>query len=436
MLRKFLAGLLLWSPLFTFGQYLPNAENLKNRDQFQDDKFGMFIHWGIYANLAEGEWAMRNRGIPVSNYERLAGYFNPIRFDAEQWVLLAKNAGMRYITFTSRHHDGFSMFASRHSDFNIVKATPFGKDIVAELAKACKKHGLKLFLYYSHLDWRHPDYFPRANTSLNANGVDWTGRPKNGNWANYLQFMNLQLEELLTNYGEIGGIWFDGWWDKKDADWKLQEQYQLIHRLQPGCLVGNNHHQALKEGEDFQMFEKDLPGQNTTGFSGESEIGQLPLEMCETMNGSWGYNIKDTKFKSTRTLIQLLVKNAGFGSNFLLNVGPQPDGMIQEEFADTLAKVGQWMKIYGETIYGTRKSEYPNQAWGVVLKKGTNHLIHVLESNNQSSILVPGWKNKPRTVREWKSGKPIKFEYSPLGLVIDLNRADRQEPDYILQIEP
>jgi len=427
---------LLHAVTFAQAEYVPTKENLENRKTFQDNKFGLFIHWGVYSTLADGEWVMRHRDIPVSQYEKLPPYFNPIGFDAEAWVLMAKNAGMKYITFTSRHHDGFAMFDSKVSDYNVAQKTPYKKDIVAELSKACKKYGMQLFLYYSHLDWHHNDYFPRSNTSINKGGQDWSGRPPSGNWSNYLKYMNGQLAELLTNYGTIGGIWFDGWWDNKEADWKLKEQYELIHKLQPGCLIGNNHHQSPKLGEDFQMFEKDLPGHNTTGFA-ESDVtfGSLPIEMCETMNNSWGYNLKDRKFKSSKFIVQLLVKNAGYNSNLLLNVGPQPDGRIMPENIDTLKKVGSWLAQYGTSIYGTRGGIFPIQQWGVIVKKEQTHYIHVLEMPTAGKLFIPGWPGKPKRVTPFIGNKKIPFKVMPEGLLLDLAGLNFDGIDLVLTVQ-
>jgi alpha-L-fucosidase len=246
--------------------------------------------------------------------------------------------------------------------------------------------------------------------------------------------MNDQLTELLTNYGEIGGIWFDGWWDKKDADWQLEKQYELIHQIQPGCLVGNNHHLAPKSGEDFQMFEKDLPGHNTTGFSGESQIGNLPLEMCETMNGSWGYRITDKKFKSSKDLIHLLVKNAGYNSNFLLNVGPQPDGLIQQEFIDTLAKIGNWMNKNGNSIYGTRGGVYPVQDWGVVTKKDNMHYIHIIKMPTGNRLFLGAWPQKPKSVKLFSNGRSLPFKHTSDGLLLMLDPKDFDGIDMIVEV--
>jgi alpha-L-fucosidase len=280
------------APLSAQSQETVPSERLAAREWYRDAKFGLFIHWGVYSLLGNGEWVMHNRGIRVPEYEWLASTFNPVRFDAEEWVLLAKAAGMRYITITSRHHDGFSMFGSRVSRYNVVDWTPFRRDPLKELAEACRRHGLKLFFYYSQLDWHHPDYWPRGETGRT------TGRADAGSWDRYLDFMDAQLEELLTGYGPLGGIWFDGMWDKPQAPWRLDRTYALIHRLQPAALIIPNHHKAPLPGEDVQTFEQDLPGANTAGFN-TSEIGSLPLETSLTMNGSWGFNVTD-RFSSRR----------------------------------------------------------------------------------------------------------------------------------------
>src|SRR5437773_2537843 len=205
--------------------YRPGAANLAAREWFEDARFGLFVHWGVYSVLGDGEWVMNNRRIPIADYEKLPAQFNPTAFDPAEWVALAKSAGMKYITITSKHHDGFAMFDSRISDYNIVARTPYRKDVLKALAEECRRQGLKIFFYYSQLDWHHPDYFPRGRTGRDA------GRPEQGEWPRYIEYMNGQLRELLTRYGDVGGIWFDGMWDKPDAPWQLDSTYGLIHRL-------------------------------------------------------------------------------------------------------------------------------------------------------------------------------------------------------------
>ena len=272
---------------------------------FEDARFGLFVHWGVYSLLGKGEWVMNNDKIPIAEYEKLPPRFNPVKFDADEWVKLAKAAGMKYITITSKHHDGFCMYDSKLTAYDIVDATPYGKDPMKALAAACHKQGIKLFFYYSLLDWHHPDYFPRGKTG----GA--TGREDKGDWKSYVAYYQGQVRELCTNYGEIGGIWFDGWWDRPDADWDMAGTYRMIHELQPGALAGNNHHVAPLPGEDFQMFEQDLPGDNSAGFNQAGVAAHLPLETCLTMNQSWGYNARDTKYKTPEQVIHALVGAAG-----------------------------------------------------------------------------------------------------------------------------
>jgi alpha-L-fucosidase len=410
-------------------KYQPSPENLKNREWFENARFGLFIHWGVYSVLGDGEWVMNQQQIPIQAYEKLPAFFNPTAFDAKAWVQLAKAAGMKYITITSKHHDGFAMWDSKVSDYNIVKRTPYGKDVLAMLAEECRREGIKLFFYHSQLDWRHPDYFPRGNT-----GGDFTGRPQSGTWFSYLDYMDSQLTELLTNYGDVAGIWFDGMWDKKDADWRIAKTYGLIHKLQPGALVGSNHHRTPYPGEDFQMFEKDLPGHNTTGFSPEQTIGTLPKETCETINNSWGFNLKDNAHKSTKDIVQYLVKAAGYGANFLLNVGPMPNGKIQPEHEQRLKEVGQWLSRNGEAIYGTKQGPLTARDWGVTTQKGNKVYVHVLQWHDES-LTLPSWGKKIKSAKLFPSGTAVKFVENEFGVTLKVPRSSFQDFDTIVELE-
>lgn len=418
--------------------YTPTKENIAARANFQDNKFGMFIHWGPFSIQGDGEWVMQIRNILVKNYTRLEKFFNPIDFNAEQWVGIAKNAGMKYITLITRHHDGFSMWDTKFSDFNIMN-TPYHKDIVKLLADECHKQGIKLFLYYSLLDWRRDDY-----SYWTGNTGHGTGRTVHGNWDNYIQFMKNQLTELLTNYGEISGIWFDGYWDQLDnenhdnpkprVDWHFRELYDLIHKLQPQCLVGNNHHITPLPGEDFQMFEKDLPGGNTTGFGGAA-VSALPAETCETMNDSWGFNITDVKYKSVKQLIHYIVNVAGRNTNFLLNIGPMPNGEIQKEFIDTLAAIGKWMQQNGQSIYGTRGNAVPPQPWGVITSKDKTMYVHIINKTAEPYIFISSLKPKIVSAKILNSGKTISYKQQPEGTFIYLDNVPMDDIDTIIQLE-
>jgi alpha-L-fucosidase len=409
-------------------KYEPSAENLKNREWFKSARFGMFIHWGVYSVLGDGEWVMNIQQIPVKTYEKLPAFFNPTQFDPAAWVQMAKAAGMKYITITSKHHDGFAMWDSKVSDYNIVKRTPYGKDVLKMLAQECRKEGIKLFFYHSHLDWRHPDYFPRGNT-----GGKWTGRPESGDWYKYLDYMDAQLKELLTEYGDVAGIWFDGMWDKKDADWRLEKTYKLIHELQPGALVGNNHHVKPYEGEDFQMFEKDLPGHNTTGFSSEQHVSDLPKETCETINNSWGFSLKDNQHKNQKTLIQYLVKASGYGANLLLNVGPMPNGKIQQEHIEVLKQVGNWLQIHGTTVYETQGGPLSPREWGVTTQRGNTVYMHILQWQDES-LTIPSWGKKIVSVKLF-GGQPLKFSENEFGITIRIPKAVQNEIDTIVELK-
>ena len=409
--------------------YQPTEEILKAREDFADMGFGIFLHWGIYSMMGQGEWYL-NYGPTAKEYAKAAKGFYPADFDAAAWVKAIKDAGAKYICFTSRHHDGFSMWHTGQSDYNIVDATPFKRDVIKELADECHKQGIKLHLYYSHIDWTREDY-PWGRT-----GHD-TGRDSTKiDWPHYYDFMNRQLTELLTNYGEIGAIWFDGWWDHdEDAtpfDWQLPEQYAMIHRLQPSCLIGNNHHQTINPGEDIQIFERDVPGENSAGLSGQ-EVSRLPLETCQTMNGMWGYKIQDQNYKSVDDLIRLLVKTSSLGANLLLNIGPQPNGELPEAARERLKGIGEWMKANGEAFYGTRAADFPAQDWGVANRKGNKLYLHVLDQSNKE-ITVPTALKVKKAVA-FADKQPLKYKkLKGGGITLTLPDAPATV-DYIVELD-
>ena len=440
-MKKLIILLLFFTIVISNAQsgYIPSEENLKARKWFEEARFGLFIHWGVYSVLGDGEWVMNNQDISIKEYEKLPSFFNPTAFNAKEWVMMAKDAGMKYITITSRHHDGFSMFDSNATDYTIVKKSPYKKDILKLLAEECHKEGIKLFFYYSQLDWYRDDYFPRGRT---GNGIE--GRNE-GKWENYISFMKAQLTELLTNYGEIGGIWFDGQWDqhewdgkrfgKLNADFKLDEVYSLIHRLQPKALIGSNHHLAPNSGEDFQMFEKDLPGKGTKNFATSTDaIGNLPLEVCETINGSWGFNLKDRKHKSKKELIQYLVKAAGYGSNLLLNVGPMPNGKIQEEHINSLKEIGVWISKNGQTIYKTKKGPIEPSDEITSTRRGNKIYIHLMNSKRES-YFIPDFAFKIKKAIYFGTNSKVNYSNTKSGLTINVSKENRNDIDTIIEID-
>lgn len=420
-LKKKVPAFALWAlaamPLGVMAQpgYVPAPENVKNRLAFSQDRFGLFIHWGLYSQMADGEWVQYHQRIPAERYARLADNFNPTQFNAEAWVLMAKNAGMKYITITSKHHDGFCLWDSKLTSFDVVDATPYKKDIIKQMADACQKHGIKLCLYYSLLDWKHPDYYTQGDHY--ASKV--MGAKPGGDFSKYVDNMCGQLTELLTNYGPIHTIWFDGEWESLKAPWNFDKIYSTIHKAQPGTMIGNNHHRNVRPGEDFQMFEKDLPGANSHGWVSEAAaVANVPLEMCETMNDSWGFKIKDGKFKSTKYLVQLLVKSGGHNANLLLNVGPMGNGVIQKEFQDTLARIGQWLQVFGPTVYGTQGGA--TRTWGATTLTKEKVYVHLLKPED-NAVLVPlpaGFKVK--TAKVFRTGAPVKFTNTAEGLLLQV----------------
>lgn len=408
--------------------YIPSEAVKKSQKEFAADRFGIFIHWGIYSMFAQGEWYL-NSGIREDEYCKAAKGFYPADFNADEWVKAIKGSGARYVTFTSRHHDGFSMFKTAESDYNIVDGTPFKRDVLKELSEACAKEDIKLHLYYSHLDWKRTDY-PRGRTGR-YNGRD----SLNYNWDTYYKFMNNQLTELLTNYGPIRAIWFDGYWDHDEDsipfDWQLDKQYEMIHTLQPSCMVANNHHVNVIPGEDIQIFERDVPGENTAGLSYQ-KLGALPKETCQTMNGMWGYKVRDTDYKDTPTLIRLLVKCAGMGANLLLNVGPQPNGEFPEQSLSRLKEMGEWLAKYGETIYDTAGGDIQSQPWGTTTRKGDTLYVHLLSADTRDLHLPLDCKVKKAVTFDGK--QDVKFtRHKDKGIVLHLPEIP-DVADYIIEL--
>ncbi len=416
--------ILVFNPLVTIGQgndldkgqigYVPSKENLENREWFRDAHFGMFIHWGVSSVLGkEIGWALS--GQDINKYRENIHVFNPQKFDAAAVVKLAKDAGMKYITFTTRHHDSFSMFDTKYSDWNIMN-TPYGKDVLKQLADECQKQGIRLFCYYSLTDFYRADY-------CQGNVKKAIGIQGECNWDEYIQFMKNQLTEILTNYGPIYGIWFDGHWDQvqklpngrsgnQKRKWHYDEIYSLIHKLQPGCMIVNNHHLAVIQGEDYQTFERDLPGENTGGgYSADAIISKdLPLESNDIIGKSWGYVTNDTIDRSTKELVHLLIKSAGLGANFLLNIGPTPEGEVRKAHQQKLLGMGEWLKTYGETIYGTRKSFMKPAEWGVAVEKGDKVYLHITNPKAvENQIELKDFPYKLEKASRFESGKNIKF---------------------------
>ena len=350
---------------------------------WREARFGMFIHWGVYSIPAGihkgravegiGEWIMHKGKIPIPEYEEYAKQFNPVKFDADAWVKIAKNAGMKYIVITSKHHDGFCMWDSKVSDYDIMDFAPFKRDILKELGDACKKHGIRLCFYHSIMDWHHPDA---------------TGK----NFPKYRdEYMVPQLKELLSNdYGDIGVLWFDGEWIKEWTEPQGKALYKLLREIKPDLIINNRVGKGRKGmygmnkdnsyAGDFGTPEQQIPA---TGFG-----PGVDWESCMTMNNTWGYKSNDHKWKSDKDLIRKLIDITSKGGNFLLNVGPTAEGLIPEPSVKRLRKMGEWLATNGEALLGTSASPYDAPTWGRFTAKPGRLYAHVFDWPQDGAIAV------------------------------------------------
>ncbi len=352
---------------------------------FREAKFGMFIHWGPYAVIGRHEWARNIFQIPQAEYDKYARRFNPVNYDPNAWVDLAKNAGARYIVITSKHHDGFSIYRSRVSHYD-MEITPYPGDPLKLLANACRWKGMRLGYYYSIMDWHHPDYRPRrAWESPHPN--------EGGNLLRYIEFMKAQIRELLTGYGPVAVMWFDGEWEHTLSKTnKEMEVYNFIRSLSPNTLINDRLFERRPGSPaDFGTPEQYVPATGLRSPDGKPIL----WEACVTINNdSWGYNKYETEFKTIRDLIRMLIEVVSKGGNLLLNVGPMPDGRIQDEFVTRLNAIGAWMKVNSESIYATTASPFRRLPFfGRATVKDNKLYLHVFQWPASGELFVPGVKN-------------------------------------------
>ncbi len=389
------------------------AERLK---RFNEAKFGMFIHWGPYSLASvEASWPIMGQTrwkISEEEYRALPQRFNPVQFDPRAWVRLAKAAGQRYMIFTAKHHDGFCMFNSSYTSYKITK-TPYGKDILAMLVEAAKAESFPLGFYYSPPDMNHPGYRDTSKPS----GSNWRGEPERPEWPLYLDYMELQVRELLTRYGDVFAIWFDGLDHQEKYDGT--RFHNLIRTLQPRTLINNR----IGLTGDFvtpeQRLPKGIPRKGSVvGNTNPNDQGVLtaaprpedfqPWETCMTINGTWGYNANDLRYKSTTDLVRALIDAASKGGNLLLNVGPAPEGTIQPEFEERLRGIGKWLEANGESIYGSTYGPVQGLSWGRMTARGKTLYLHVFEWP-QGPVELTGIQAKVSSVRILGGGAPATF---------------------------
>jgi len=413
---------------------------------WRDARFGMFIHWGLYAVPAGewkgkqvpgiGEWIMERAHIPVSEYEQLAKQFNPVKFDADQWVRIAKNAGMKYIVITSKHHDGFCLWDSKVTSYDIVDATPFKRDVLGELSRACKKEGIRLCFYHSIMDWHHPDaqapFYPNYNDT----------KQSNPNFSRYVEnYMKPQLKELVANYGPLGVLWFDGEWIGDWTEPQGKDLYNYVRGLQPNIIINNRvgkgrkGMEGLSKGDqeyagDFGTPEQQIPAKGLPGVDWES---------CMTMNDTWGYKSSDQHWKSGEDLLRKLADIASKGGNFLLNVGPTSEGLIPGASVERLAAMGDWMEVNGESIYGTTASPLGEVPWGRCTAKPGKLYLHVFDWPANGKLEVPGLKDHVRKaylLADKKRAKlPVTRSGDTLVVTVPEKAPDRINTVIVLEIK-
>ena len=399
-LPAILIGMLLTGNLPAQSQTKTADSTDQHMAWWREARFGMFIHWGLYsipagewkAQTDHAEWIRTTARIPVEEYDKFVREFNPVKFNAEEWVRTAKDAGVKYMILTSKHHDGFCLFDSKYTDFDIM-STLFNRDILKELADACRKYGMKIGWYHSIMDWHNPDYIPRRDWET-SRAFDSTS------FDRYFDYLEKQVKEIITNYGDISVLWFDGEWEKTWTHDYAVKLYKYIRDINPNIII-NNRIDVFRDGMggistnagalgDFGTPEQEIP---ETGLPGKD------WESCMTMNDHWGYNKFDNHWKSVRELIFNLTDIASKGGNYLLNVGPTSEGVFPQPSIDRLKAIGAWMKVNGASIYGTQAGPFKKAAWGKCTQKqieaGTRLYLHVFEWPKNGKLFVTDLLNEP-----------------------------------------
>jgi alpha-L-fucosidase len=347
---------------------------------YLDARFGMFIHWGIYAIPARGEWVKQNEAIPEAEYQPFFKTFNPIDYNPRDWAIAAREAGMKYAVMTTKHHDGFCLFDTQYTDYKATN-TQAGRDLVKEYVEAFRAEGLKVGFYYSLLDWHHPDY-PIAGDVIHPMRNNPAFNTHKGNLGAYADYVRNQVEELLTHYGKIDIIWFDfSYGDMRGEAWKATELVKMVRKLQPGIIIDNRLGGNIKAVEpeifagDFASPEQIIPPEGVTNEAGQP----IPWEACITMNDYWGYASQDKNWKSPQTLVRALVECVSKGGNLLLNVGPNARGELPDECYNILADIGTWMHQNGASIYSSGNAHLPKPEWGRFTRRGNQLYAHILD---------------------------------------------------------
>ncbi len=359
--------------------YTENYDAVIERTEWhRSDRFGMFIHWGPYTIPARGEWVKSAEGMTTEEYQPYVDAFSPSNYRPGEWASLAKEAGMKYAVMTAKHHDGFCMFDSEYTDYQISSNQP-GKDFVREFVDAFREEGLKVGLYYSLIDWHHEDY-PNVGNHPQRDDPNWNGGSRD--WDRYLKYMHGQVEELMTKYGKIDVLWLDFSFDEYAGEkWRAKELVEMIRKNQPDIILNNRlesnegvsgSERTLTGYGDFETPEQGIPESKLADVYGND----IPWETCLTLNNHWGYSSTDDEWKSSELVVQSLVNCVSKNGNLLLNIGPDAQGTLPRETVDVLREVGAWMSENGESIYGCGSSDLPKPEWGYYTQKGATLYAH------------------------------------------------------------
>jgi len=448
MKKVFFVGMLVVMAVGGFSQQLTRDERMA---WWREARFGMFIHWGVYAVLAgeydghtigkAAEWIMNRGKIPVAEYQQVAKRFNPVKYDADAWVRTARDAGMKYIVITAKHHDGFALFGSKASKWNVVDATPYGKDLLKPLAAACKKYGIRLGFYYSQAqDWNNPggavsrkvtsEGWPNPDSAkidafTAAHSGHWDPAQTTDSMGDYIDKVAVpQVKELLTNYGDVAVLWWDTPTGMTD---EYAEKLQAQLKSQPAIITNDRLKRPNFPG-DYKTPEQKIPNLG--------ELDGKDWETCMTMNGTWGFKASDRNWKTPATLVHNLIDIASKGGNYLLNVGPTAEGEIPQPSIDALKAIGVWMKVNGEAIYGTQKSPLQPLPWGRCTMKGEVYYLHVFDWPADGKIVVPGLSTEVKKASLLAGGGVLKTESGTDGLIIHVSATAPDAIATVIKIEP
>lgn len=385
---------------------------------YRHDRFGMFIHWGLYAIPARGEWLRSVEQMPSEEYDTFFDEFTAENYDPKQWAKLAKQAGMKYAVLTAKHHDGFCLYDSKYTDFTSMNA-PCKRDLVAEFLEAFRAEGIKVGLYFSIIDWRHPDY-PHYGDKFHPMRNNEEYKDSEHNFERYLEYMHNQARELLTNYGHLDLMWFDFSYDEmKNEKWRASEFMQMVREHQPHIITDNRLEGSSEDSGsiltsnpttyagDFASPEQMIPPTGLVNDAGDA----IPWEACITLNNNWGYCAHDKHYKSPQMIIKMLVECVSKNGNLLLNVGPDAKGKIPKESVDILTNVGEWMSENSESIYGCGMSSLPKPEWGRFTQKGNKLYAHVFEEQAGAICLekMAGKIGKMRLLKDKSEVKQTSF---------------------------